>query len=126
MKIFLDNMLPPALADVLRALEYDVVHLREHFAPNAKDEDWLPVVGKRGWAIVTVDHRIAKSRATQELLKAANTVAVFLFPSFQALNRDKQVAWIVEHFSVIRSAVESAKRGTNLTARQNGKLEKLQ
>jgi hypothetical protein len=118
-------MLPPALATVLRTLDYDAVHLREHFPDNAKDEQWLPVVGRNGWAILTVDLRIANSRSTQELLKSADTVAVFLYPSFQKMGRDKQVAWIIEHFAEIKRIVESTKRGTNLLVRQNGKLEKL-
>lgn len=118
-------MLPPALAKVLRTLDYDVVHLREHFPEDAKDEQWLPEVGKNGWAILTVDLRIAKSRATQELLKAANTVSVFLFPGFQKMGRDEQVAWAVRHFSEIKRRAESSKRGTSLLARQNGKIEKL-
>jgi PIN like domain len=118
-------MLPPALASVLRTLEYDAIHLREHFAEDTKDEQWLPVVGKEGWAILTVDFRIANSRATQEILKAANTVAVFLFPSFQKMGRDKQVAWIIEHFADITKRVESTRPGTNLLIRQNGKIERL-
>jgi hypothetical protein len=122
---FLDNMLPPALAPVLRTLEYDVVHLREHFPADTKDEQWLPEVGKRRWLILTVDLRIAKSRATQELLKAADTVAVFLFPSFQKLGRDQQVAWLVQHFADIRRRAEASRRGTNLLVRQNGKIERF-
>jgi hypothetical protein len=118
-------MLPPALATVLRTLDYDVVHLREHFAEDTTDERWLPEVGKQGWAILTVDLRIAKSRSTQEVLKAANTVSIFLFPGFQKMGRDQQVAWIVQHFSEIERRAESSKRGTNLLARQNGKIDKL-
>ena len=118
-------MLPPALATVLRTLDYDAVHLREHFPEDAKDERWLPEVGRHGWAILTVDLRIAKSRATHEILQAADTVAVFLFPSFQKMSRDQQVAWIVAHFSEIERRAESSKRGTNLMVRQNGKIEKL-
>lgn len=29
----------------------------EHFAPEAKDEDWLLEVGRRGWAVLTKDKR---------------------------------------------------------------------
>jgi hypothetical protein len=59
------------------------------------------------------------------VLKAANTVAVFLFPAFQNMGRDQQVAWIIQHFSEIKHSAESAQRGTNLLVRQNGKIEKL-
>jgi hypothetical protein len=122
---FLDNMLPPALATILKMLEYDVIHLREHFAADTKDEEWIPVVGKKRWAILTVDNRIANSRATQEILRAANTVAVFLFPSFQKMNRDDQVAWTVKHFAEIKKRAESTAMGTNLLVRQNGRIERL-
>jgi len=52
-------------------------------------------------------------------------VSVFLFAGFQKMGRDEQVAWAVRHFSEIERRAESSKRGTNLLARQNGKIEKL-
>lgn len=116
-------MLPPALGAILRTLGYDVVTLREECPPDAKDVDWIPTVGKNGWIIVTVDHRIAKSHATREALKTANTVAVFLYESFQRQKRDDQVAWLVKHWRTIEDRCARVSNGTNLLVRQNGKIE---
>lgn len=30
----------------------------DHFPPGAKDQDWLPEVGRRGWILFTKDRRI--------------------------------------------------------------------
>jgi hypothetical protein len=30
----------------------------DHFAPNARDDEWLPAVGAKGWLVLTHDKRI--------------------------------------------------------------------
>jgi predicted nuclease of predicted toxin-antitoxin system len=36
-----------------------VIHVHEeHFAADARDEDWLAVVGRKGWIVLTKDRKI--------------------------------------------------------------------
>jgi hypothetical protein len=35
-----------------------VKHHDDEFPEDAEDVDWLPIIGSRGWIIITQDHRI--------------------------------------------------------------------
>ncbi len=58
MKFFFDNNLGTNLANGFRAFGEDVVHLVDEFHQNADDTQWLPIIGQRGWVLVTKDRRI--------------------------------------------------------------------
>lgn len=47
-------MFPQALRE--RGLKVET--LAQSFSPSEKDRDWLPVVGRRGWVVLTADHRM--------------------------------------------------------------------
>ncbi len=80
---FLDRSLGKELiANALRGANVNVQVHDAHFPSNAKDEDWLGEVGKRGWIVLTKDRRfhkrvleiaaIAKSKVRVFKLTAAN------------------------------------------------------
>ncbi len=46
------------IANALRGAGVEVHIHDDHFAPNAKDEEWLKEAGRRGWAVLTKDRRI--------------------------------------------------------------------
>jgi hypothetical protein len=51
-----------------------------NFPPAALDEDWLPIVGQRGWVVLTKDERI-RYRAAEKRAIAQNGIrAFFLVP----------------------------------------------
>ena len=45
-----------ALPAALRALGVRVHTLSEKFPPGTADVDWLPIVGARGWILITKDN----------------------------------------------------------------------
>jgi hypothetical protein len=47
-----------SIAAPLRAAGLHVELHDDHFPQGAKDEEWLPVVGERGWLVITRDDRI--------------------------------------------------------------------
>ena len=51
MTFFFDNTFPPVIVDILRLLDVDAVHLREHFRQDTKDINWLPEASRQGWVI---------------------------------------------------------------------------
>jgi hypothetical protein len=56
---FLDRCLgKKILASILRAANLKIEVHDDHFPPDCKDEQWLRVVGGRGWVILTSDRRI--------------------------------------------------------------------
>ena len=66
------------LLDALRAAGADVRRHRDHFAPDAPDETWLPEVGHRGWVVLTKDKNIRRNELEREALLSANVRAFVL------------------------------------------------
>jgi len=57
--LFIDKCLGTrVVADALRACDVTVELKTDHFAPKTKDVDWLPVVGRRGWVILSKDKQL--------------------------------------------------------------------
>jgi len=55
---FTDRDLGKQFPDILIKAGINVERHADHFADNAKDEEWLTVIGKRGWYALTHDRRI--------------------------------------------------------------------
>ena len=90
MKLFLDNNLSPRLAKALSALEgehgNEVIHLRDKYAPNAPDTQWMTELAKEGaWIVITSDYRISKSPHELRAWKEAGLVVFFLRKSWRSL-----------------------------------------
>jgi predicted nuclease of predicted toxin-antitoxin system len=78
---FLDRCLgKKILASVLRAATLKIEVHDDHFPPDAKDEDWLQIVGARGWIVLTSDRRIRYRVLELAALKASG-VRAFTFCS---------------------------------------------
>lgn len=84
MKVLFDNNLPPSAARAINAVvEDEVVALREKFAANATDEEWLSTLGSEGgWTVVTLDKRILKRPAERAALRRSRVNAFFLKPGW--------------------------------------------
>ena len=50
----------------------------DHFAIDAKDEDWLIEVGKKGWVVLSKDDLIRHRPVERDALLKAGVVAFFL------------------------------------------------
>lgn len=58
---FIDECLGgPLLVDALRSAGAQAELARSHFPEGAEDIDWLPVVGARGWVVLTKDRHIRR------------------------------------------------------------------
>jgi hypothetical protein len=82
-KFFLDNCLPPRWARALTALadpgEFEVVYLRQKFAQDIADIEWIKRLSLEGdWTIVSGDLRIVKLRHEREAWLTSGLTAFFL------------------------------------------------
>jgi hypothetical protein len=55
---FTDRDLGTRFPDILRSACLSIERHRDHFPPDARDEDWLSAIGARGWVALTHDRRI--------------------------------------------------------------------
>ena len=78
---FLDRALGKRkVAEALRAIGITVEVHEDHFPSDARDQDWLSEVGKKGWVVLTKDRHIRYRAPEKEALKKAG-VAVFVLTS---------------------------------------------
>ena len=52
----------------------------DNFAPDAPDVNWLPIVGERGWVVLTKDANIAR-RTLEKIAVARSGVCLFILTS---------------------------------------------
>jgi predicted nuclease of predicted toxin-antitoxin system len=78
MTFFFDNNLSEGLCAGLKAFGEDVTHLREHFADDAPDHEWLPFVGQNAMVLVTRDERIRYRPVELHALRQHRVRAFFL------------------------------------------------
>ena len=74
---FTDRDLGKRFPALLRNAGISVEGHGDHFRDDAKDEDWIVEVGKRGWAVVTHDKRIRYKPNELAAVKAAG-IAMFV------------------------------------------------
>jgi len=69
MKFVLDENVSPELAVVLRSLGEDVDHLTDHWKAGTRDTVWLPLVGKKGWIVLSFDHELMRNKPELKLFR---------------------------------------------------------
>lgn len=75
--VFLDRSLgKQIIAASLRGAGLQVEVHDDHFSPDARDEEWLAEVGRKGWVFLTKDKRI-KYRALELAAAVAARAKVF-------------------------------------------------
>ena len=60
------------LADALRSNGEHVEVHDDHFDQSAKDVDWLPVISKKGWIVLTKDEALARNAPERLAIKQSN------------------------------------------------------
>lgn len=76
---FVDRSLGGAVvAAAVRASGHDVVVHDDVFAPDARDVDWLQVVGARRWVVLTKDAHIRTNALERGALLSSNVAAFML------------------------------------------------
>lgn len=89
-RIYIDENLPVQLAKGLNILQepqnkkdncnIEVISITEKFGRGAKDEDWIPEVGKEGGIVITQDYRIQTQKHQRELYRQHGVGILFINP----------------------------------------------
>ena len=75
--LFIDRSLgKQIIATALRAAGFQVEVHDDHFSPDARDQEWLTEVGRKGWIVLTKDKKI-KHRALELAAVVAVNARVF-------------------------------------------------
>lgn len=97
MKLLLDNNLPPVMARAIHSLVTEDGHvvtaLRDRFAANTPDVEWLAALGGDGsWSILTLDQMIMRRPAERLALHRSGVTAYFLAPAWAKLTTLEKTA----------------------------------
>lgn len=121
----MDNMISPRIAAALTALGEDVRALREEFAQETQDVDWIKQAGSRGWAFITVDKHISTRPHEVAALRTAQITGFFLGRFWAKTKGWDQAVWLIRHWPKFKNVVGTLARGTCFTVQQNGRMRPI-
>lgn len=108
MTFFLDNNLSPKLAAGMSGFGEEVTHLQDHFPRDAKDPEWLPDIGQKGWYLITRDKNIRHKPAEIKALRQNRVGAFYL--GGKSLKRCDLVEQLVRNWRRIKELAARTKR----------------
>jgi hypothetical protein len=86
MKIYIDENMPPQLADGLSILEkpnnegVEVYSIQKEYGRGILDEDWIPQVGQVSGIVITQDSKMQRIKSQFRLLKEYKLGIFYLIP----------------------------------------------
>lgn len=122
MKYFFDNCISYRYAKMLAALEeFEVVALRDMFAPNIEDVDLFPALKGSGFVFVTSDDRQKTREGEAKALRESGLTALWLGPFWSKKQFWDQARWIINRWPVIDGYVKGVAEGTCAQVKENGR-----
>lgn len=130
MRFFFDNNLAPRFAEALRVLDggtHTITHLRERFAPQIADLDWINALASEGdWVIISGDVRISKNRLERQAWLESGLTAFFLAKGWTGLRLWDQAWRLMKWWPEIVAQAERIQAGAGFVIPlKSSKLEQL-
>jgi hypothetical protein len=119
----LDNNISFRFAAMLRALDVDIVALRNEMPSNTADVDFLGNLRTRYEIDVFVSGN-TKQRTNpieRQLLKASGVTSLYFNPFFEKMGFWRQAAWLVNRWPTIDGFAKGVSLGTCADVQQNGR-----
>lgn len=128
MRFFLDNNLSHRVGCALHCLvepKHSVVHLRDRFAVDTPDVDWMNALAKeKDWIILSADTAISRNPHEVEAWKRAGHPIFFFKYSWVHQLFWEQASRLCHLFPEIVKRAEKARRGDAFLVPFKGKIEK--
>jgi hypothetical protein len=111
---------------MLRALDVDVIALRDEFPENISDIELLGRLKDTGYVFITADRRQQTRRQEARAIVDAGLTAIFFGPFWSKMRMWPAAAWLVNKWDAIDSFARNAKVGTCAEFNHNGKFSLFQ
>lgn len=114
MKLLLDHHLGPRLGRALQALfdEHTVTLLRDKFAINASDIEWIGTLhAERGWAVLTRDLRIRTRPHERAAMDSSAIVFFFLDGAWKGYSVEETAWRLIRLFPKMIAQTDLTERG---------------
>ncbi|HEU4760528.1 MAG TPA: hypothetical protein VFT91_11195 [Dehalococcoidia bacterium] len=122
--IFIDRSIPKGVADALKAVRDDVRWLEDEFQHDAKETEWLPEIGKRGWLVISRDKKIRTRPGERRALVDAG-VGCFILAQKQNLTRWDYLKLIAASLDEMEEAFASTRKPFIYTVGRTGQLGRV-
>jgi PIN like domain len=120
-KYFFDNSISYRYANMLKALDVDVVALRELFSQSIKDPDLFRKLHGSDVVYVAADRKQTTRIAEARALKDAGITALFMGPFWDRMVLWQQATWLISRWPIIDGFAAGVAKGTCAELRQSGK-----
>jgi hypothetical protein len=114
LKLLVDHNLSYRIANALQILfpEHQIVALRDKFAPNIADIDWITALSDAGgWAVLTKDIRIRTRPHERAVLDRSKVVYFFLSGAWKNYKIDETAARLIRWVPKMAAQTTLADRG---------------
>lgn len=120
----LDNDISPRFAEMLRALEVDVVALREVMPANTKDQEFLGELHSKFGVDVFISNNTAQrtNQVEARLLKSSGVTSLYFGPFWGKMKFWQQAKWLVNRWELIENYAGSAVAGSCADIKQAGRM----
>lgn len=132
MKFFIDENMPPNLAEGLAILEkpndegVEVYSIQKEYGRGIRDEDWIPRVGQLNGIVITQDYNIQRTQQQFELLRKYRMGVFYLRPPGKIGYRYwEMVEVIFAHWSQIKSLTQKTRLPFAFRIMPRGKIERI-
>lgn len=115
MKYYFDETFPPTIAPAIDILEkqtgIEVLNIIDEFGRGAKDEEWIPQIGKYESIIITQDYNINRMRQLRELyIKHKLGIFIFQAPSKSGYRYWKWVKVIINTWEELKNTTQKSNK----------------
>lgn len=97
---FVDRCLGLGVVQAFREAGHEALWHDDHFAQDASDEAWLPIVGGNDWVVLHSDKNIRRSPVGREIVRRFR-MRVFVFASGNQLPMRVKIAIILRHLAKV-------------------------
>lgn len=115
MRLLCDNNVSPRIAHCLQALfksQHEIVTLRERFAQNATDVEWITALSQQGgWAVLTKDLRLRTRPHERAALDQSRIVYFFLAGSWTKYGVEETATRLIRWVPKMAAQIDLADRG---------------
>lgn len=125
MTFLFDNHCSPKHVRMLQALGVDARALRDVFAQDVKDYQFLPQLKDTGWILVTCDKHILTRRVEARALRQSGGATLFFKAFWPKMGLWQQAARLTKHWQEIEAFVARADPSTYAEVQHNGKIALL-
>jgi hypothetical protein len=111
-----------ALSELVKNEGHELVHLRDRFRPDTRDDQWIPRIAREGgWVIVTHDINIVRSRYESQVWRKAGLPTFFFAKGLANQRPIKQMEALARHWDEIVEIATKMRAGAIYVINVRGK-----